>query len=517
MSLSNAHAAAAGLQREPRYSAADAVLDSIVDAVLVIDGAYAVKHLNPAAVALTGWSLVDAVGQPLDDLARWADADGSVVQQAVEELHAGVSTKVTVSLPRHNKTILASVSASPILDSRGESTGAVLVVRDVTHFRKTEEQYQRARHLGGMQRLAEGVAHNLNNLVTVIAGYSESLANTLQGFDAQRREARMIQQATERAAFLIRQLMLFSRRQPAEPKLLDLNTCFAVTEKMLRPMLGCDVGLITSFESSLHRVDADPRHIEQILMTLVLNAREAMPEGGTICIRTSNVNLDEQLAMNYVDVRPGEYALLEVSDTGEGMNDSTQGHLFEPFFSTKEPRKAIGLSLAALYGMVKQAGGHVAFESDPGNGTRFMVYLPKAEEAPVRPRGEPAYAAARADAETVLVVEDEVSMRLLTREVLLQQGYRVMEASNGSQALQLLAEHDGPVHLVVTDIIMPGISGFDLASRIEGVYPNVKMLFMSAFSQYALTHHGAVPGRTHLLQKPFTTGTLIAKVREALA
>jgi two-component system cell cycle sensor histidine kinase/response regulator CckA len=405
---------------------------------------------------------------------------------------------------------------SPILDSQGVAEGVVVVLRDVTLFRRTEEQYQRARHLDGMQRLAEGIAHNLNNLVTVISGYSESLASALRDSDPQLREARMIQQASERASFLIRQLMLFSRRQQAEPKLLDLNTCFAVMENMLRPMLGCDIGLMTSFGNGLHKVEADPRHIEQILMTLVLNAREAMPAGGVISLRTSNVDLGEQLAMNYVDVRPGEYVLLEVSDTGDGMDYATQSHLFEPFFTTKEPRRAMGLGLAALYGMVKQAGGHVAFESEPGAGTRFLVYLPKADE----PRPSDADAAPltvpRAGAETVLVVEDDLPMRLLTREILLHQGYHVLEAANGSQALSLLNEHDGPIHLMVSDIIMPGMSGFELATRLATAFPDVKILFMSAFSPYALTHHGAVPGTTRLLQKPFTAETLIEKVREAL-
>ena len=491
------------------------LVQSLGDALIACDVSGGVVTVNASAESLTGWRREEAEGKSWKRLCEFESDAPCPVARALGESAVTQEARVAVSLPRLCRKITASLSVSPIQDSRGCVHGAVMLLRDITHIRRMEEQYQRARHLEGMQRLAEGLAHNLNNLVTVIAGYSEALVHSLPDSAPEHRNAALIREASDEAGALIRKILSFSRYQPAQSRRLDLNSIVASVEQVLAPQLGGGIAVEKSLDPDLCQIESDPGHVEQIVMTLLLNARDAMPDGGTIRIRTANFDFSEQIARNYPDVVTGQYALLEVADDGFGMDFAIQSRVFEPFFTTKTSEKAAGLSLAALYGLVKHAGGHVSFESVPGAGSRFRVYLPAAPD----PSAEPAVlplASSGGSMELVLLVEDQLETRLLTAKLLDHLGYGVLQASNGAEALHLLNEYGADVRLLLTDIVMPGIGGAELAQRVTEMCPGIKVLFLSAFSQYALKHYGALVGSAQILQKPITIRSLAEKVREVL-
>jgi len=491
------------------------LVQSLGDALIACDRSGTVVTMNASAESLTGWRQEEAEGGSWKRLFEFGSEGLCPVARALCASAVTQEARIPVSLPRLARKITASLSVSPIQDSCGCVHGAVLLLRDITHIRRMEEQYQRARHLEGMQRLAEGLAHNLNNLVTVIAGYSEALVHSLPDSAPEHRNAALIRAASDDAGALIRKILSFSRYQPAQARRLDLNSIVTSVEQVLASKLGVGIIVEKSLDPDLCEIESDPGHVEQIVMTLLLNARDAMPDGGTIRIRTANFDFSEQIARNYPDVVSGEYALFEVADEGFGMDFATQNRVFEPFFTTKTSEKAAGLSLAALYGLVKHAGGHVNFESAPGAGSRFRVYLPAAPDPSAVSIDSLGERRSRS-MELILLVEDQPETRLLTAKLLVHLGYDVLEASNGAEALHLLNEYGADVRLLLTDIIMPGIGGVELAQRVAEMCPGIKVLFLSAFSQYALQHHGALVGRAQILQKPITTRSLADKVREVL-
>lgn len=491
------------------------LVQSLGDALIACDRSGAVRTMNASAASLTGWRREEAEGKPWKLLFEFESEALCPIARALCASAVTQEARVPIRLPRLARKITASLSVSPIQDSRGCVHGAVLLLRDITHIRRMEEQYQRARHLEGIQRLAEGLAHNLNNVVTVIAGYSEALVQSLPDSAPEYRNAALIRAASDEAGALIHKILSFSRYQPAQARRLDLNSIVASVEQVLAPQLGVGTIVEKSLDPDLCQIESDPGHVEQIVMTLLLNARDAMPDGGTIRIRTANFDFSEQIARNYPDVVTGEYAFLEVADEGFGMDFATQNRVFEPFFTTKTSKKMAGLSLAALYGLVKHAGGHVNFESAPGAGSRFRVYLPAAPD-PSAESAALALASSGRSTELILLVEDQLETRLLTAKLLAHLGYDVLEASNGAEALHLLNEYGADVRLLLTDIIMPGIGGVELAQRVAEICPGIKVLFLSAFSQYALKHHGALIGSAQILQKPITTRSLAEKVREVL-
>jgi len=367
-------------------------------------------------------------------------------------------------------------------------------------------------------RLAGGIAHDFNNLLMVISGYSEFLLDRLGPDPALRGPAKEISGAAERATSLTRQLLAFSRKQMLTPKVLDLNGVVTENLKMLTRLIGEDIDLVMIPGADLRPVKADPGQIEQVILNLAVNARDAMPQGGRLTIETANVTLDEAYARVHSPVQPGDYTMLVITDTGVGMDTETQSHIFEPFFTTKGT-KGTGLGLSTVYGIVKQSGGYIWVYSEPGKGTSFKVYLPHATADEVAVVEQPAAAApapAEAPGETILVVEDEVNLRRLTRQFLENQGYLVLEAADGAAAVQICVAHQGTIHLLLTDVIMPGMNGRELAHRVSEIRPNIKVMYMSGYTENAIGHNGTLDAGITLLQKPFTLHALKAKVREVL-
>ena len=391
------------------------------------------------------------------------------------------------------------------------------VVERTGELRESEEQLRQTQKMEAVGRLAGGVAHDFNNLLMVMRGYGELMFNRLDANDPLRRNAEEIQKAAERATALTQQLLAFSRKQVLQPKVLDLNAVVTDVEKMLRRLIGEDIKLAAVLDLALGWVKADPGQIEQIILNLAVNARDAMPQGGRLTLKTANVTLDQAYVRQHVGATPGPYVLLAVSDSGVGMDAETQSHIFEPFFTTKGVDKGTGLGLSTVYGIVKQSGGYIWVESAPGRGTTFEIYLPLVEEAVAGEELHPALLAPTpGGAETILVVEDEMSVRRLAAEFLGSSGYTVLEAQDGGAALQVCEEHRGPIHLLITDVVMPGMSGRELAVRLAGRRPEMKVIYMSGYTDDAMVPHGVLEEGIHFLQKPFSLDALARIVREGL-
>jgi signal transduction histidine kinase/DNA-binding response OmpR family regulator len=407
-----------------------------------------------------------------------------------------------------------SASGGPILSAGGERLGAVVVMHDITERNRLEQQLRHSQKMEAVGRLAGGVAHDFNNLVTIINGYSEVLQYEMGPSGSAEELLGEIRKAGDRAAGLTRQLLAFSRQQVTAPRVLDLNAVVADVSKMLERIIGEDVTLTHEAAADLGPVRADPGQVEQVLLNLAVNARDAMPQGGRLVIRTANVEPaagDARLP----ELRRGRYVLLSVSDTGCGMDAATKARAFEPFFTTKETGKGTGLGLATVYGIVKQSGGHVEVFSEPGRGTTFTVYLPRVDPAPPA-SAEPTPGRSPFGTETLLLAEDEEAVRTLAGCVLRMSGYTVLEAADGAEALRVAGRHAGPIHLLVTDVVMPGMGGRALADRLTAARPETRVLYLSGYTADEVVRHGVREAEVAFLQKPFKVDALILKVREAL-
>jgi signal transduction histidine kinase/ActR/RegA family two-component response regulator len=380
-------------------------------------------------------------------------------------------------------------------------------------LRQSEGQLRQAQKLEAIGRLAGGIAHDFNNLLTAIMGYGQLARARPTDVGPHLDE---VLRAAERAASLTRQLLAFSRQQVLEPKVLDLNAVITGLDKLLRRLIGEDIDLVTAPALGLGRVKADPGQIEQVIMNLVVNARDAMPAGGNLTIETANVELDEEAAVTRLEVRPGPYVMVAVSDTGSGMTPEVKARIFEPFFTTKEIGKGTGLGLSTVHGIVKQSEGHIEVYSELGHGTTFKVYLPRVEESTEHRPGAIATGGRLEGVETVLVVEDEEAIRRVIGVALRLYGYTVLEAMDGSQAIDIFEGGDPPIDLLITDVVMPLMSGPELALRVAHALPHLKVLFVSGYTDRALIHQGLRQPGTAFLQKPFTPERLARKVREVL-
>ncbi len=491
-----------------------ALIQSSPLAIWALDIEGKVVFWNPAAARVFGYREEEVIGRrppviPADQEAEYA--------RWVEMFRSGSSLFASerVRLRKDGTRIDVLIWTAPLRDAQGKITGTLVIDSDITEMKLLEAQFRQSQKLEAVGRLAGGVAHDFNNLLTVILGYVEMLM--AEASDPNVADyAGEIQSAATRAGALTAQLLAFSRRQISQPRVLDLNEVIARSTRMLERVIGEDIEITVHPDPKLGKVKVDPSHIDQVLMNLVVNARDAMAKGGRITIETANVELDEHYVNRHIGVAPGPYALLAVSDTGSGMTAETKSRLFEPFFTTKEPGKGTGLGLSIVYGVVKQNGGEIMVYSELGQGTTFKIYLPLTE-APSETTAPEGRALPLRGTETVLVCEDDAPIRKLVYSTLTKHGYRVLDADDPLRALQICREYSGQIDLLLTDIVMPKISGFELAREVVALRPQIKLLYMSGYTDNRISASWVFDPATPFLHKPFTVSALTKKVRETLS
>jgi PAS domain S-box-containing protein len=487
-------------------------------------------YVSPSVQKMRGFSPREIMLQPLDqtmppDAYRKVNAETQRRKAAVEagDESARIDTNEIEYLRKDGTTGVTETVTKLLSDERGTVRQVLGVSRDITERKqaecaqaKLEAQLRHAQKMESVGRLAGGVAHDFNNLLTVINGYSEFLLSQLNAPGPLRSYAQEIRKAGERAASLTKQLLAFSRKQVTEPRVLDLNTTIKDSAPFLQRLIGEDVALTTRLDGALGQVIADPDQIGQVLMNLVVNARDAMPEGGKLDIETKNVEFASDNTAISPDTTPGRYVLVSVTDTGLGMDETTQLHIFEPFFTTKEAGKGTGLGLSTVYGIIRQSGGWIDVSSQVGSGTAFKLYLPRIDAGPMPERNETS-APTLGGSGTILLVEDQEAVRTLTKAVLRQYGYQVIEAFDGEEAIAVASRFSGQIHLLLTDVILPGMNGKQVSERLKGLRPDMKVLFMSGYAADVIAHRGALDRGVALLRKPFSPEQLAAKVRDVLA
>ena len=495
------------------------------DAVLVVSERGEVLLANVEAGRMFGFEGDGLIGTRLDDRLparlRGRHADHRAEYFAnVRSRRMGAGLEL-MALRSDGSEFPVDVSLAPF--ALAGQTAAVCVVRDLTERRRleaslhnTEEQLRHAQKMEAVGRLAGGVAHDFNNLLSVIVCYADMAASGLAPGSALRADLDEIGRAGQRGADLTRQLLAFSRQQVLRPRVLDLNGVLGDMDKMLRRLIGADIELRTVLTPALWSVNVDPGQIDQIVMNLAVNARDAMPTGGQLTLETANVVLDERYASEHLGTKSGEHVLLAVSDTGTGMDAATQARIFEPFFTTKGAGKGTGLGLSTVFGIVQQSGGSIWVYSEPGRGTTFKLYFPRAVEALHATAAPTPQTAAVGGPETILLVDDDDQIRRLVQEILERKGYRVLAAPSPAEALGASEVHGGPIHLLLTDVVMPGMSGRDLAERLAPSRPAMKILYMSGYTGGVAVQRGMLADDDLMLQKPFTPDVLLRAIREAL-
>jgi two-component system cell cycle sensor histidine kinase/response regulator CckA len=492
------------------------IVEQASEGVIMTDVDGNITYVNPAFERISGYSRTEVEGQNPRFL-KSGRQDAKFYTELWRTITSGgVWSGHFINRRKDGRLFEEEGSIFPVRDHAGQIVSYVAIKRDVTEEVRLNEQLLQAQKMESVGRLAGGIAHDFNNLLTAILGYAELAAGRLKPEDPSLLDLSEIDKAAQRAADLTRQLLAFSRKQVLELRVIDLNRVVSNTHKLLRRLIGEDVELVLSLKERLGSVKADTGQIEQVLLNLAVNSRDAMPKGGKLTIETSEIELDESYSTFHFDVPPGPYVVLAVSDTGTGMDAKTLSHVFEPFFTTKEAGKGTGLGLSTVYGVVKQSGGHVTAYSEPGVGTTFKIYLPRVEDAPETDRTSSAPAALAGGTQTILVVEDEEAIRRLTCRVLEAQGYTVLSAASGGEALLLLEKHAREIHLLITDVVMPAVSGRELARSAAALRPLMKVLFMSGYTDNVIVHHGVLDAGTAFLQKPFTPRSLAQKVREVL-
>jgi two-component system, cell cycle sensor histidine kinase and response regulator CckA len=417
---------------------------------------------------------------------------------------------------KNGDTIIVRISGRAVATEDQPADVLEAIAEDITERRMLEDQFRQSQKMEAVGRLAGGIAHDFNNLLMVVSGYTEVLLDQLPAGHPLQTKAQAIRQASDRATALTRQLLAFSRKQHLELKVIDLNAIVTDMERLLRPLIGEDIEVSTSLAPTTGCTRADAGQLEQVIMNLVVNAKDAMPNGGKLSIRTAAVTLDESYRPENTFIKHGPYVMLSVSDTGHGMDRDTQARVFEPFFTTKEKGKGTGLGLSTVYGIIKQTGGYVFVQSEPGRGSVFTIYFPRVDEPIEALNPNPATLASTGGSETILLVEDEESVRQLIRETLESRGYRILEAENGQAALALAASHPDPIHLVVTDVVMPGLSGHEFIQQLLPARPDAKILYLSGYAEDAVSSPINPGDLKAFLQKPFTLQNLTRKVREVL-
>jgi two-component system cell cycle sensor histidine kinase/response regulator CckA len=498
-----------------------AITESAAEGLYAIDRAGRVTFMNSAAERMIGWLREELFLRDLHQMTHYRRPDGTAFPRHECPILASMENRTTIQrddafIRKDGSLLSVTFTASPLRSAEGETVGAVIAFHDSSERRRLEEQLLHAQKLEAVGRLAGGIAHDFNNLLSVISGYGELVLAEIGEPGTARSRVLEILRATERATALTRQLLAFGRKQVIEPRILDLNATAADVDRMIRRLIGEDVDIQLKLAPDLGKVLADSGQIEQVIINLAVNARDAMPRGGKLTIETSNATLDEDSVRGYVDVASGHYVRLSVSDTGVGMDRETREHLFEPFFTTKEPGRGTGLGLATVYGIVKQNGGHVWVYSEPGWGTTFKIYFPRQGDVPEEARPALPAGEVPGGTETILVVEDDEMIRSLIRDILESGGYRVLVADDPEAGIRLIGEQPDEIHLLLTDLVLPGMSGRELVDRVVKEKPEMRVLFMSGYSDEAVARHGILEPGLAFLQKPFTREALVRKVREVL-
>jgi PAS domain S-box-containing protein len=473
--------------------------------------------VNPALVSMLGYDSAEQLLKVSLTRDLYVDPEQRMRLIAEHERSRSVQNIEVRWRRRDGRPITVRLSGRSITNSEGEPTQFEMIAEDVTERRALEDQLRQSQKMEAIGSLAGGIAHDFNNLLTVIKGYSELMLEELEAADPLHAEVEEIKRAADRAASLTRQLLAFSRQQVLAPRVLDLNSVIQNMDKLLHRLLGEDIELTTSLDPDLGHTKADPGQLEQVVMNLAVNARDAMPNGGQLTIETMNVELDETYVREHVAVKPGPYVMIAVSDTGIGITEEIRGRIFEPFFTTKEPGKGTGLGLSTVYGIVKQSEGYVWVYSEAGIGTTFKVYLPRVDApADVTPYYTTNGLPACGGTETILLVEDEDGVRALVRQILVKQGYTVLESRHAGEALLLCERHQGKIDLLLTDVVLQQMGGRELAERLTRSRPELRVLYISGYTDDAIVQHGVLNAGTAFLQKPFTTDALTRKVRQVL-
>jgi PAS domain S-box-containing protein len=487
------------------------LIQNAPEAIAITDPDYTIRQINLEFTRVFGYAGEEAVGRNLNALIVPPDRE-----RERQDLGTGATVMETTRRRKDGSRVEVSVLVSPVLVGN-ELDAVYCIYRDISDAKTTEEQLRQSQKMEAIGRLAGGLAHDLNNLLTVISGYSELQLAKSAPDDPDRAAATQIMLAAHRASALTKQLLAFSRRQVLQPKPIDLNLVVSSLETLLRRLIGEDIEVFFRPAAGLGTVLADPGQIEQVIMNLAINARDAMPRGGRLLLETSNAELDQAYARHHVGVNPGHYVVLTVSDTGVGMDDSTLLHIFEPFFTTKGLGKGTGLGLSTVYGIVQQSGGHVFVYSEPGRGTSFKIYLPRIG-APAEPLKTVLEDSRQATGkETILLVEDDPQVRALTSAMLEGCGYSVLAADTMAVVEQHCREFSGTIHLLLTDLIMPGVTGKEVAAAVHRLRPGIRILFMSGYTDDVIDLHGGLGPGTFFLQKPFSSAALAEKVRQALS
>jgi PAS domain S-box-containing protein len=472
-------------------------------------------YVSPQVESILGYSAEEWLSNSKNWINHVHPDDHHTLNAAEESCSRGEPFQAEYRITRKDGEIIWVSDSAVVV--RGSDSHPVMegLIVDITDRKLLEDQLQQARKIEAVGRLAGGVAHDFNNLLTIIKGYVEMALQRCLDRPELHSDIRHIEEAADRAVTLVRQLLAFSRKQVLRPKVLDLNTIVLNLDHLLRRLMNENIEMKTFVSKDLGPIKADPGQIEQVIMNLVVNARDALPDGGRIFIETSNIDLDSAYTRDHAVVVPGPYVLLAVSDTGIGMSAETVAHIFEPFYTTKESGRGTGLGLSTVYGIVKQSGGYVWVYSELGKGTTFKVYLPRVADAVQAPQEGPASTNQKGH-ETILLVEDEADVRELTQMVLTDRGYKVIEARSPAEAERLAGNNGDEIHLLLTDVVMPGISGRELAKRLTARFPHLRVMFMSGYTYNVIAQNGTLEEGISFLQKPFTPQLLTEKVREAL-
>jgi PAS domain S-box-containing protein len=504
------------------------ILDSAGDGICGVDATGIITFMNLSGARILGWRREEIVGRSASAVLLSRTAEGTRCRFEESAIYGACAdgqardVKAQTFLRKDGSAVPVDYVATPFRQ-RGRIVGAVVTFRDTSERMQADQaqaqletQLLQSQKMEAVGRLAGGVAHDFNNLLTVITGRTQMLLKSLGSGHPRHGDVELVQKSANRASALTRQLLAFSRKQVLQPQLLSLNDVVGDLKAMVRRLIREDIELVTALAPDLGQVKVDPHQMDQVLMNLVVNAVDAMSHGGRLIIETANAELSDAYASRHVGMNAGPFVMLAVSDTGQGMDAETVSHIFEPFFTTKEQGKGTGLGLSTVHGVINQSGGHILVYSEPGHGTTFKLYLPRVDAPKRVSRRGPSAADVRRGEETLLLVEDEEDVRNLARDVLVESGYTVLAVTGADEAVRICEEHDGPISLLLSDVVMPKVSGPQLAARLLDLRPDLRVLYMSGYTDEAIVHHGVLEPGTMFIEKPFTPESLSGKVRDVL-